>query len=847
MSIKSCLDSAEAQGEITGEERDAIDAIYNRLVKEYGSADAAKVEVVARLRADAEKRNRDALMSEAKRREIEDFVLTFRDARGQVDPAKAMIYLIEHHGQVAMPAGMDSVAARAKSITGLAMARLEGLLHEFRPTAVSGATRETARLANVVREAAGEDTGDAAAKGFAKAWGEVHEWLRGQFNAAGGAIGKLDGWFLPQEHDRLALIRGGLDTWKGFIRERLDLDRMRHPLTGARMTALDLDESLDYIWRNITSDGRGTEMANQAAPWEGVSAVRRGMGAVSNQRTDHRFLHFKNADAWMEYQAEFGGGSDPFKAMMSHVRGMAEDIAAMQVLGPNPAAMLVYLQDFVLKQAALKRSGQAAFFPDRTEIMGRSFEGEGLWSTNPESYARTMVKRSQDMWDIYRGAAGAAVNKEWADISQAVRNVNVGSKLGGAVLSSLPDAFTQVVTRHFNGLPIVTTLGDVVTSFTRADKREAHRASVISEAYLHTFNDGARWAGGMQGPEWTRYFAERVMAASGMNQWTDGTRRAFALANFGGFAASAEKSWGDMPAKLRRELQRYGLSEKDWDAIRLDPQTRAPRDQAFITPAQLFDEMSRAGRESERIAERYLGMVLQETEYATATGMLRARAMMIGSTRGGTWSGEILRHFWQFKSFSVLIGMLHMERMAREMLQFGWRGAGYAGAALTTMMIGGALALQTKEVAYGKEPRPMGGVDFWLAALLQSGGAGIWGDFLRSETNRMGQGTATTLAGPTAGLIHDIVNPVVTNAIALKEGKPTHAGRDVSNLIGRYTPGSSLWYARTAYSRLWVEQIQRALDPKAHDAFEHKKRTQRKDYGNEFTWAPGETRPRFMQ
>ena len=47
----------------------------------------------------------------------------------------------------------------------------------------------------------------------------------------------------------------------------------------AKMTSADLDESLDYIWRNITSDGRGTEMANQAAPWEGVSAVRRGRPA----------------------------------------------------------------------------------------------------------------------------------------------------------------------------------------------------------------------------------------------------------------------------------------------------------------------------------------------------------------------------------------------------------------------------------------------------------------------------------------------------------------------------------------------------------------------------------------
>jgi hypothetical protein len=73
---------------------------------------------------------------------------------------------------------------------------------------------------------------------------------------------------------------------------------------------------------------------------------------------------------------------------------------------------------------------------------------------------------------------------------------------------------------------------------------------------------------------------------------------------------------------------------------------------------------------------------------------------------------------------------------------------GYALGFFAATTIGGALALELKEIAKGKDPRPiprakdpaLEHAEFWGAAMLQGGGWGIFGDFLGSTENRFGGG-----------------------------------------------------------------------------------------------------------
>lgn len=368
MSFKTCIRNAHEAGEITLEERQGLEKRFDALYRQLQSRGAAKQQLVAEIEAEVAEKKRRALLTETVRKERLAEIYGYRDAKGRQDIAQAVIWQLEHHGQ----ARHGDVESARVAILGQAHAELEELLYEFRKGAFAGDMRRrggevAARLDNVVREAAGEATGDAKAKTLADAWLTVAEKMRQRFNAAGGAIGKLEGWFLPQMHDGEALLKEGFEAWKTYIVPRLDRERMLHPLTKTKMTDAELDEALDAVWKKVTTNGWWDREASGAA---------QGKGALFRQHGDHRFLHFKSADAWLEYSKKFGGG-DPFAAMMGHLSTMARDIALMERLGPNPRAMLEYLKQVAIKAGETRetvaqvRARQMARLEELTAQIGR--------------------------------------------------------------------------------------------------------------------------------------------------------------------------------------------------------------------------------------------------------------------------------------------------------------------------------------------------------------------------------------------------------------------------------------------------------------------------------------------
>lgn len=833
MTVRNCLDNAVAGGMINRDEHAAMTRLYDSLLAHYGNPNAATAELVARLMAQHQQAQRTALLSAAARQTIEGHLLGYRNARGEADPAKAAVSLLEHSGRVRMPDGFSSVVGRYNAIVGLMGAQIEGLVNEFKREWVTGATGSTARLENVVREASGAATGDAAASHLAQTWLHVAEQLRQRFNAAGGAIGQLQGWFLPQAHDRLTLLRAGMNQWIADITPRLDIAQMRHPLTAAQMTAADLRQSLEWIYTNITTDEWATREP---------SAVRRGLGAVSTQRSEHRFLHFRSADDWMAYNRQYGGGADPWAAMMSHLKGMAEDIAAMEVLGPNPSAMLEYVEQFVTRQAALRRTGDPnAVFPTRSEFLGVSYEPDRSWvgARNPEDYAREQMRTMKDMWDIYRGAAGAAVNQGTADTFDALRNWNVATKLGGATLSAISDVAFQQVTRLFNGLPTVRALPDIIGAFSRGSQREAVASGIMLDTATSMMRRDASWATTMQGPGWSRVLADRVIAYSGLQAVTQAGKHAFGMAWQGELGGRVHQTFGDLPAALQRAFEHYGLTAADWDAIR-----GSMNHQHFLRPSDVAAAMEAQGRSGERVAERYLEMILSETRYSTPEATLQIQAMAYGGLRRGTFRDELYRSMSQFKMFGLTVAMLHTQRSVTQMIEEGsMRGARYAAGLLILTGVYGAMSMQLKQVAAGKDPRPMDDVKFWGGALLQGGGLGIYGDLLAAEQTRLGGGLARTLAGPTIDVAASVLSLSSGNVGQAIRGEKTNVGRELTRFVGGNTPGGTLWYLRAAYEHTLLDRLQRLVDPEASQAFQTRMQNQRRDMKNDFFWRPGDPLP----
>lgn len=818
-----CMANAVDGGEISREEAARLRAEFDRLrdARANGSttraAEEAKRDLADMLKAENEHARRKAKLSLRSIREIDAHLQSFRTAAGEADIAAAALAKLENFGEAQAGTGFSSVDGRTKAITGMAHARMEAALHHFRRGAVGGDKRRwnAAQLDNVVREAFGEDSGDLAAKGFARTWGETAEWLRQRFNAAGGAIGKLEGWGLPQHHDSRALKKAGPQAWKEAIRPRLDLARMRHPLSGRPVTERELDGVLEDIFYTITTDG-----------WidRQPSRQRFGAGALANQRAEHRFLIFRTADDWMEYQRDFGGG-DAFGAMMGHINMMARDIAAMEVLGPNPSGTIEWLKQAVTREAELKAVDKPAKFA-------------GSKNSATDRAAR-IHKRIDQVWGSIRGDLNTPVSTRAANILGAVRSVITAGVLGQAAISAISDLGFAAAARRFAGLPAETAvLPDLIRAFGPTTRREAVESGLILDAAQHVFSQQARYVGTLQGPEWANYLADRVLTYSGLTPWTQAARHAFGLAFQVEAGKRAALAFDELPDAFRRTFGRYGITAREWDLMRKAP-LHKNGEAAMLRPAEI------AERIDPKMAERYLEMILQETEYAVPSGSHRSRTALLSDQQPGTLWGEALRSFAQFKAFGSVVLMTHGARVHQMLARRETRmaGAAYAGSLLFTTALLGGLAMQLKQIAGGRDPQAMDNGSFWMAAMLQGGGLGIYGDFLFGDLNRFGGGFATALAGPLVGKANDFWNLTAGNVAQLASDERTHFGRELVRFSKGLVPGGTIWYLRLAYERVLLDQLQYLVDPEAQDAFRRQQRNWARNTGQEFFWRPGEMAP----
>lgn len=357
MSLLNCFARAREMGFLTSDEFTQLTERYNQIARETTDTAEARARMQQEIEAEAAHRERAALLTEIARTRVLDEMGKYQNARGQTDMLEAFIAMHENFGRIGSfvqdaEGRRESIARKAQSdmrvvMSELARGKIMGDLS--RTSKWVGSRKQQARMDNMVRELFGENSGDATAQAMAQAWQKVSEDLRVRFNAAGGAIPKLEGWGLPQSHDPLALLGDGTTgrkVWIDYMMQEgvLDRDRTVHPLTRQRLSDTELRTALEDIWLKITTDGWSNKDVTSQPP---------GRGALYTQHMDHRFLHFKNADSWLAYAKRFGN-PDAFAAMMGHISIMSRDIAHMEVFGPNPNALREYVKQHIRKLAAEK-------------------------------------------------------------------------------------------------------------------------------------------------------------------------------------------------------------------------------------------------------------------------------------------------------------------------------------------------------------------------------------------------------------------------------------------------------------------------------------------------------------
>jgi len=308
----------------------------------------------------------------------------------------------------------------------------------------------------------------------------------------------------------------------------------------------------------------------------------------------------------------------------------------------------------------------------------------------------------------------------------------------------------------------------------------------------------------------------------------------------GTLADNTAKTFDELDTPLRTTLERYNIGSDKWDIMR-STELYDHEGATFLRAEDIEARTDIDPTLARDLATRMMEMIETETNFAVPSSSLRGRVALTGETRPGTISGELSRSFAMYKNFGVTLVNTHL---MRGVTQEGAKAKGkYLADLIISTTVMGALAIQLKEMGKGRDPRPMTDNAFWIAAFLQGGGIGIFGDFISSSENRFGGGLAETVAGPVVGFVDDVGQLTIGNLIQAAKGEDTNIARETIKFVSRYTPGSSLWYARLALERMVTDQLLLYADPKARSNMRRLESRYRREYGQRYWWRPGKTEP----
>lgn len=728
--------------------------------------------------------------------------------------------------------GIFSIESATNGIRAEAMGSMLDAI-DFTRGKMLGLFADAEKARSLVQELHGENSGVPEAKVAAKQFHDVVERLRQRFNRAGGDVGRLDDWAIPRSHSQLKVARNK-DAWVSDHVAWANRSKYFNE-DGSRMTDAELQDFFGHAWETVSTGG-----VNKITPGRIT-----GGGARANRGSESRQIHYRDSDAYMAAQEKYGDRG-LMDLMFGHIDRAARDIALVETLGPNPNNAMRFHTETAYKQAVAAK-------PEKLKALDKQ------------------VRRLENLYTEVAGTREPPASARLANAFDTYRATNVAGKLGSAVITGLSDQGTIAITSKLNGMPVMKVFANEVRMLNPADashRRIAMRAGLGVDQLIGSLSRWGTEGLGIDGEvagraaKYSQTAATKILQLSGMNAIDGGNRRAFGavMMDVTGDLTRRFDSLAALEAGDRKIMQSRGITDQDWSVWRLaQPEDwRGAGDQVLtagsiyrISDADLAPLVGTLGVSASRLREqaatKLLGVVLDETSMAIPAPGARERAFMHGNNKRGEWSGELMRSFWQFKSFSVSMISKHFKRALAQ--ETGWGKAGYTAALFATTTVLGAMALQLNEIVSGRDPKNMAddelggipGLRFGMAAMLKGGALSLYGDFLFSNTTQGGTSALAAFGGPLAGDVETLLNlrGMTANAV-LDDKDPSSIGARLLQLGKGHIPGANLWYTKAATDHMIFHQLQEYFSPGYLSRME--RRAQR-DFGQSYWWEPGEMSP----
>jgi hypothetical protein len=698
----------------------------------------------------------------------------------------------------------------------LAEMERDGLVEAFASDAYS---RDVARaLYQMGRDKPLLEGLDPTAVKIAKIVYKYREDSRNTRNRFGAWIRDLTGYITRQQHDFMKIRAAGDKEWKDFVRQRIDVERTLKP-------GQNLEEFLDVVYADLSAGRHLSAIDDEAAAYTTP-------GSLARRASQSRVIYFKDADAEFDYLTQFGVGKLN-EAILGDLSRGAQQAGLMRVLGPNPGYTLKAVMSEV--EAAIIRTPELR-----------------------EKFADTR-DTAEALLSMLDGRANVPGKAMAARVGSNVRVVQAMAKLGGAVISAvtdLPVYASQIKYQGRGGLfsGIAEGIGGLLQG-----RAKGERKRIIG--MIDTVADN------LVGSVAARFDSDDLMSAgsadlmriffrlNGLQWWTDTLRENMELGTANWLGSLRDTTFDGLDANAKRLFEQYGITAPEWDVMRQGFIEAADK-RVYIVPervSQLDIEavkgyLSAIGKAPtdaaattarRDLADRLRNFIIDQAMTAVIEPDIRSRYFWMRGLRPGTFWGEAARFISQFKGFPTALTRQVFGREVygrgygslSEYLKYG-KGDMLGLAQMILMMTAfGYIAMSAKDLLKGKTPRDPENVQTWVAAMLQGGALGIYGDFLLGQSNRFGRNIIDTLAGPTFGVIGDL------DELRQRAMRGDDVAASAFRILIANTPFMNLFYSRIVLDYLVLYQIQEALNP---GYLRRMERQVEREQGQEFLLAPSE-------
>ena len=667
-------------------------------------------------------------------------------------------------------------------------------------------------------------------------------------NRAGADISFRDDWIITQSHamdflrDAQKRLGGERSTDEAVNRDAwIDFLFKEDLLDPETFEGIDGDTDprsfLESVY-NVLVTG-----IHMSSPYDSTGAPAHGLSsALAERMSARRILHFQDAEAFMKYQKKFGSGSLT-EGILGNLSYLAQQTVMMERLGPNPHHQFADLMQFAKEKIVRKSDSQAkmALAMKRAEIPLRGYFSE--------------ISGELNMHGVTNMAS-------WGRNIRAIQSM---SKLGGAVISAISDVAFQASELTYQGENAISAMAKSMGSVVHGATMSAQ-----SKRFLSDFGVGID---AMRGTLAARYSIHDTVhgqmskamqlffKVNGLQKWTDSARAGMAHMVSSRMARYADTGWESLDGLYRDLLEQYGIRADMWDAMRAVGVEKGEGVSLFnpMRAKDISDETIAGMLTAQKVKptqrriddlrydmqRKFMAFISDRTRYGVLEPDAETRAISKGFLTEDHFWGQASRYFSQFKQFPLAVMLRPFRRNLAGALKGDMQLRGFATLVLASTALG-YVAMEIKAALKGQSPRtlntPAEVGNTIIAAMLQGGGAGLYGDFLFGLNSRYGQGALESFMGPTYGTIsqaYDVYSAGREYVAAKATGEDTKKdpANELFRLLKSNMPGANLWFVKPALDYMLLYHIQEMVSPGSLKRMES---TIKKETGREFFVPPSE-------